>query len=100
MRITGRLLAAATGAALTPAVIGAGFPKPFDLARADVLRGPQGTLFGGSNLDAQLYVKNLANSTDKTIEHGGATTLRTFAPQRFAQTFRPREIGLSLNYGF
>lgn len=53
-----------------------------------------------STLSEAFYIKNLTNSQDKTVDLGGATTTRPFAPMRFDQTFRPREFGLQLNYRY
>ena len=49
-------------------------------------------------LDFAFYVKNLTNSQDLTQKLGGAATNRPGSHQTFGGTFRPREIGISINY--
>jgi iron complex outermembrane receptor protein len=62
---------------------------PIDFANARI-----GTTFHGA--DVSVYVKNLTNSTDSLLEVGGVAVNRPVAPWVFAQTFRPREVGVTI----
>lgn len=52
-----------------------------------------------NGVDVSLFAKNVFNSQDRVYEQGGSTVLRN-SPIVFAQTFRPREIGLTASYRY
>lgn len=69
-------------------------PNVYEGAPINFANARVGTTLFGANV--ALFVKNLTNSTSPLLETGGASITRPVAPLVFAQTFRPREIGLSL----